>query len=442
MSELHFSNGEGKLSHSGSTIIFSLGPNEELFAMGQQQQPSINFKALATLVVNHSFELPPFVVVDTELRNIFVSGAIVATVDGVALDGSTTTTWIESRLEPEASITCGAMAEVSGLLNDGWARADGFSIGPVQDAPVSQVRGVETADSDHALERSATVTDSEPLEEVFDLTETTPVPSGDPAELAEVTSLPEPPVVSEPVSSPPLSDLEAVPTQPLGGSLQSTTETLAEPSVPEPLDEALPDSAALDPLADPEISLESIGAPEAVTDLTSPPLAPPALDLLPTEPKPQPELEPETATDEDEPTSPRSLIPPPPSGTPTLQLTDEHAESTIGRPPSSGQSRHTLRFDDGQQITVETGLYVGRHPTKKGLPDGYGSITISGDQVSRVHWELVPDTGGATVRDLGSNSGTQVEEGGQQVDVPEGGMHISSGAKVHFADRSAVYELT
>ena len=110
-----------------------------------------------------------------------------------------------------------------------------------------------------------------------------------------------------------------------------------------------------------------------------------------------------------------------------------------GNLEGSDSVRHVLRFDDGQEIVIGNGVYVGRHPTKNGLPDGYHGTTIRGEHVSRVHWELSLTNGVPQIRDLGSGSGTEVESQGQRIPATAQGVDIAVGATVHFADRWATY---
>lgn len=437
MSELYFQAGDGKLAHSGSAIIYSKEPNEDLFSLGQQQ-PSIDFKAVATLVVSHEFNMAPFVVVDTEQRKIFVFGDIVAKVDGVKLDGSTTTTFIESAIEPNASVTCGHGAEISGQLNDGWARASGFSWGAGSVDAQAQVPRVEKTETVSSAPVATAITQPEPVKEVIE-------PTVSDEQDVETEIVPVPPEVAL------LRDAQPDPID-QGGPITSqdqVEESRNEPLLsvmPQPLDEPVGRIDELDPLADPGISLESIGAPEAVTDNTSPPVLPPPAETPSVEQmpalEPEPTAEPKLENPAAEQQSPQTeLVPPPPSGVPLLQSPDGRSEPTIGLTPPVQSDGHTLQLDDGQQIAVAAGVYVGRHPSKNGLPDGYRGVTVSGDQVSRVHWELIVDADGALVRDLGSSSGTEVELNGRRSDATEAGIRISSGTKILFADRSATYEL-
>lgn len=114
-------------------------------------------------------------------------------------------------------------------------------------------------------------------------------------------------------------------------------------------------------------------------------------------------------------------------------------EATVDDSASLG----ILRFDDGQVHELTQSLLVGRYPTKNGLPEGYDSIVIRGEHVSRIHWELQVENGEALAIDLGSTSGTSIEQPAGEVSVPL--VHgeprvLSNGARIIFGDRWVSYE--
>ncbi len=115
--------------------------------------------------------------------------------------------------------------------------------------------------------------------------------------------------------------------------------------------------------------------------------------------------------------------------------------SDLGADPARYYGR--LRFDDGQEHEVTGGLYVGRHPTKMGLPDGYGTVVVTGQHVSRVHWKLVVGHR-IEVVDLGSTTGTTVVLPATGIQYSVGAedqpMEIVPGTKINFGDRWAVFE--
>ena len=101
-----------------------------------------------------------------------------------------------------------------------------------------------------------------------------------------------------------------------------------------------------------------------------------------------------------------------------------------------------INIDDGQSIQLSNGAYVGRFPSKGGLPPGYDGVVVRGEHVSRVHWALDILAGQQlSIRDMGSSSGTFLDppdHHGQPVEVPAGSsMPITPGSVIHFGDRWA-----
>ena len=403
MSELRFEHGDARLLRTESTVVFTHEPNEPLLQF-VDSSPSVDFKALAAFVVSQNFDLAPFVVIDTSQNNLFVFRETLR-LAGQNLDGTTSNTWIEQKIDPTTTIACGGVSNISGVLGTGWVRAGGFEFG----SPHGEV-DAEAQSASTALQNAVATDQAVPAIE--------PVPA---------------PQASEPTSP---SEPVAVPIAPAVASTrpEDTTVPLSNGSPDAPDDE-------WDPLADPGIGLESIGAPEIVADLTE----------IPVPPTPQPPPAPEPpAVDLDDLREQDTVdlsIPPPPSSVPGVASHADKSDPTLPTPVFVnsgggllGQS-HNIRFDDGQRVDVLAGLYVGRYPTKNGLPEQYDSVTIRSEQVSRVHWELVLHGETVVVRDLGSNSGTKVDIGSGRVEVPDGGIPIPPGTTVYFGDRSATYEL-
>ncbi len=381
MADLHFTHGDGQLLRTANVVLFCRSHHDQLSELVEGSE-TIDVKALVSLIVSHDFSLPPFVVIGTQQRKIFVFGEILVDIDGDALDGSTTTTGIEQPLTTASIIRCGDGTPIHGQLGAGWVNASGFTLSLTNAASASTRQAVDEQ----------------------------------------------------------LKDEEQVVDEP-GAASVAIVEPEPEPTPePEPEPEPEPDGE-WDPLADPEIGLESIGAPEIVDELPPPP--PPPTDM----PKVSNESDVELAEEPEVEDSPIGLIPPPPQGMPLIaSIHGENSDPTLPVPAfaedetTDAEAGHILRFDDGQKIEIEVGAYVGRHPTKNGLPDGYTSATIRGEHVSRVHWEIAIQDDSAVLRDLGSSGGTEVEVNGGRIPVPVGGMVIAAGTTIHFADRYAVYE--
>ncbi len=446
MRELKYSHGSGRLRRTPTALAFSVEPNDGLFELIHEAD-AVDFKALASLVVTADFSVPPFIVLDIPSGKAFVFGEIVVDAGETTLDGSTTTTWIEHTVDLSSTVHVGEVSAPDGALDAGWVSAQSFVFG----SPTQETLLPESSPSDDVTPSTEGAPLAEPAPEFGD------TPEPDP---------PEPETPGEP--------------QPMRQNVPSAPAVVVE--LPAEQHEPDPPAAVVtsaqsddwDPLADPDVNLESIGSAEII-DAPAPPPPPP---LVPS-PERLPAHEPTTfesgpdnfipddTVDNKTPDpvadfapQPRGLsqppppsgapVPPPPSPPPPLRPLDTKSDPTLPAPPDLAApppppapiqaGRHSLRFDDGQYVEISTGAYVGRHPTKNGVPDRYKGVTIRGEHVSRVHWELAVESGVAIVRDLGSNSGTEVEINGRRIEVPTGGTQITPGATIHFADRWANYE--
>ena len=90
------------------------------------------------------------------------------------------------------------------------------------------------------------------------------------------------------------------------------------------------------------------------------------------------------------------------------------------------------------------GAHVGRAPDPSLLPAGFQPVTVAGDEVSRVHWELVTGPDGAlAVRNLSRTTVTRLRPPGwygTTVASDDGPTAILPGTTVHFGSRWAVVE--
>ncbi|MEM7340474.1 MAG: FHA domain-containing protein [Actinomycetota bacterium] len=130
-----------------------------------------------------------------------------------------------------------------------------------------------------------------------------------------------------------------------------------------------------------------------------------------------------------------------PVATPPAPTTAFATSSTTVTPsPGSSDGIHEFHLDDGTVIGLDGHHYVGRYPTKMALPDGVTPVTVSGEEVSRLHFEVVIDGSRATVKDLGSAAGTTVERPGRNArDVVSERIptRLGDGSIVHFGGRWA-----
>ena len=83
---------------------------------------------------------------------------------------------------------------------------------------------------------------------------------------------------------------------------------------------------------------------------------------------------------------------------------------------------------------------MGRSPTTTPLPEGYISVVVRSEHVSRAHWSLTIDGRTATIRDLDSKTGTSITAGPDNFPlvVPSDvDTTLGTHTVVTFGDRSA-----
>jgi len=141
----------------------------------------------------------------------------------------------------------------------------------------------------------------------------------------------------------------------------------------------------------------------------------------------------------------RPTLRPPSLASPEINLTEptmaaSDPDHTNQTPSIVGE----LCFDDGQVVPVSSTTYVGRFPTRSGIPTGCESVVVRGEHVSRVHWALLVDEQRrCIVKDLGSTGGTFVDDVQFQSQIPlrNGDEYlITSNTTVRFGDRWARFE--
>ncbi len=418
--------GSGLLIVTSKLVAFSAEPIEEWFSLlaeeGDGHELQIN-RRMAALVVGKEFQVPPFAVIQRDPGSLFCFGNIeVLLGDGSAVNGAATSTWVEHPLSTSqlTGLSVGLGIDDRALLGDGTVFAGGFRLVSTQ------------------TQSGATV----------DLGQTEPAGTDVPSRLDAAPTPPD-------SLSQPASPVPAVPVSP-AGTEHGNASPNGEPGVAAPHSAEAPAEPDddWDPLADPDdLDLASIGAPapaEPPTEVVS--------TALEAESAPQPNLVPERPAESsgmfspgtnlansddsepevaDEPTLAPPVRPPPRLGSDPVSG-GVAPVAPAGGPPATGL---VVEFDDGRSVAVVDGIYVGRHPSKRGLPDGFDAVVTDGETVSKVHWELVVDGPGvASVRDLGSVNGTFVQVVGSAQQEPvgtEAAVEIRPGATVHFGDRWA-----
>lgn len=420
--------GTGRAVRHGGLIGFSASPIEGFASMLASDRGDV-FKQLAALVVQRQFNLPPFAVVDTVALRVFVFGDLSLDWPGGSVSGRQATTWVEATLGDVHSVACGPTGAGYDLDTDlvaGSVPAGGFAL---QAVPEESQGGYDEG-------RSAPGAPIIPVEGPM------PSPAMDPARDDPVTvaAQPDAPVPGEPPTR--LSILDQPSdwnplADPIGVDLASLGRVNRAPAAPVSTDLA---AVAPPPAAPPPGRAAAPGdegaAASAGTEGTEATAVTTALHLP-------------LAT----PAGPLPDIPPPPSGPiPSLVPLDDDPGATLPEVPSPAVTAELvedsrgpvrLRCDDGQLIEVPVGAYVGRHPTKGGLPEGYVAVTVRGEHVSRLHWKLMVASDSLLVADLGSASGTSIQLPGWNQTAALDGTEptvVPPGTTVHFADRWAVVE--
>lgn len=350
------------------------------------------FKRVGAAVLEADFDMPAFAIVDLERSTALVFGAAVLQTGSEALDGATSSTWIERGLEScenlALNVASGSPDESTNLLL-GAVRGAGWALGEIVSAES------EAADSgaEGSTESRGPELDKEAAAKSKDA-------EAEGAEFEQVDLVTEAQASAPSAPGPQEGSVyqDSVSVDLVVDGADSETETdmfegdltqVAKPSLSAPATMVW-DSTATDETTDSEERQEALGVPES--PMRSP-------------------------------------------GVPRLRPVEQQPEDLIPAPRESIR----VKFDDGQEITVDRGVYVGRNPTKRGVPDGYDTITIRSEHVSRVHWEL--DLAGRTVllRDLGSASGlTLTSDGLEPMQLDSGAEAILEGnVRIDFADRHA-----
>ena len=486
--------GQGRIFRFGDVIGMSAGPIPELGSIVADTANHKNlFKQLAAMVVRNDFAVNPFVAIRLGEEPVaFVFGDLTLTTanPSAPINGSESTTWVERALnDNETKFLHAGESDISGgpdpdidawdggnecFLEVGFVFGGGFTFG----TPAQPTTPSETAEPVEMPEPVIAVNPVEPIKpfEPFDTVE----PIEDVEQFADGG---EP---STAASGPPPGPLSGPPPGPFDDVRLGEGPLGADP----PSSGEQPLMNDFDPFAfETDIQLDQIGA-QVQPDVY---LAPgPSTELEPPL-EPQSELDPEPERDDPTnfgplpvplvppPARPPADLPPPPIYAPPLANVPppnlaEHAPPADQYAPVSDQypppkdhypgpdestthgeidpdgttelieGERIIRFDDGQAVATYDGLFVGRYPSKGGLPEGYEEVVIRGEHVSRVHWAFDIDADGqASIRDLGSTSGTFVEpadQAGSPIQVTPGtSFPAMTGATIRFGDRWAQIEV-
>lgn len=407
MSSVRVISGDGLIARDDRYLIWSADPALDILTCLRTAEDD-GFKALGSMVLEYDFETAPFAVIDFDRSTGFVFGAVTLSTDNGILDGTTTSTWIEKSLESCTGLALNAEAGDPDIATDvirGLVRGSGWVM------------------SDYVPKQSAPTVPHE--------AETDNETKGESTEEAEIESL-DPQSEVEEI----LGNGEALASEPDGPQVEvllppgnSTQvqydEFETEPDLVEPVaTERDANSVVVDLMEGNEAALADPFNGD-VTMVASMINGPSTVSY--------------DSQERDQADDIAEVLDGPPLRSPGKpQLRSRDADEDDLRPSFRNPSVR-VRFDDGQEVELERGMYVGRHPTKNGLPVGYSSVTIRGEHVSRIHWEL--DLGGdlPIIRDLGSISGLTLQaEGLDPMDVsPDGEAALAGPVRVEFADRWA-----
>lgn len=368
--------GEGLVSVNRHFLIWTSEPTTQMLSQFESGTEDV-FKVLAAAVIGADFEVPPFVAVDLLRNQAMVFGDAELRTSSGLHTGLSTSTWIETRVDLSAGLAVngGSGADEWSNLVEGKVRAAGFVL-----------TAEETAASSEAP----------------DAVEGSNAEIGSSGQKSPTEHVPH-----EPKNQPELTELS---------SLKDDHEVPMDLFNEIPSDEIETDQFDEDItiVADFSTGTSTPSEPETMTYSGTPP-----------------ELSPQSHSDSD-----GGFLPLRPPGIPQLKAPQIRADQFA---PTIGPSALTVRFDDGQEADIDRGLYVGRYPTKNGVPYGYMTITIRSEHVSRIHWEI--DLSGAqpSIRDLGSLDGLLLKtDGGEPVEVPpNGSAQIDGEVRVEFGDRWA-----
>lgn len=406
------------------------------------------FKALAALVLEKDFDASPFVVVDFERESAFIFGSAVLWSPGGVFDGATTSTWVETKLEDLSDLAVNAdagEADVVTRLVEGTVRAGGWLMVDVGTASgqitESMADPEEAAEAPHdEAEGSGAVIEAVDSHEEHDAIDDLPeaaLEDGDADEALPSESEEVPSEISDSITDEPQGVEILVP--PASSNVENDDVDFLQD------DDALDDEAPI--ASDEEGQSESLTI-DLLEDDTEDVADPFAGDLTVVASSigngpPTVTFDGEPPEVPDFPSEEEAGLAAPPlrsPGTPRLRSQEVTDDDMSPSPRSRSVSVH---FDDGQSVELDRGLYVGRHPTKNGLPVGYSSVTIRGEHVSRVHWEIDLSGEMPVIRDLGSMSGLLLQaEGLDPMEIASNGEAALAGTvRVEFADRWAEIDL-
>jgi|GEM_PF-4643440 len=122
--------------------------------------------------------------------------------------------------------------------------------------------------------------------------------------------------------------------------------------------------------------------------------------------------------------------------------TEQPESGDLGVQKAIVNRRARLVCSNGYSVLVGRGLIVGRFPSKHGVPEGYGTLKVTGAQVSRVHLRFTLDDGVLNVRDENTANGSTLISSERAIrPVPSGSRQVALevGDAIEFGDQTIVF---
>ena len=436
--------GDGRLCRTADALLFTpavgAGWDELVAAIQAEEAGGRGVEPVAAVLAARGLEAPPLVFVTWWPRlAVLAFGDVELRSDHPALPlltGRGSQTWVEHSVpdlgEPLRFDVAGPAAEDDTDLVAGVVPAEGFALvlaRSVPDVVVDQTPAPEAGsapDPTPAAERTPAATRLPPP------SSPPPPPAGEPATVggseAEELAWSPPPRTSEDPDTALRAIQAAAVTEELGAlpEEQRAAWTTPDPQEGAP-QEGMPPEAAPPP--------NQVERPQGTS---------PTSDTVALEEAAPPEY---GAPPEGDAGSSRPLVdavtcpdghPNPPGqgscGSCDAVLPQDAPLRTVPR-PALGE----LWFDDGDVVTVDADLVLGRRPPE----DGRRRYALSGDRVSRHHAELVLRGWEVLLHDPGSRNGTYVVGPGSAEPVRvEAGVpvRLEAGARVYLGTRSFLFE--
>lgn len=369
--------------------------------------PRDPFKQLAKVIVAQDFDIAPMLAVDRVTNRLFLFGELSITVNGSEMSGSDATFWVEHALGEDWQLACNPEhAPTAGdtRLEAGYVPAGGFvcAPAPIESSATSGAPEVPAEPDQAPLPRENETETAETSDRT-----TAGVP-GDGGQATDDNGVASELHEHDGAGGASILDERHVDLERLGSHEDQA------PSSPAPETNGDPETDHdTKPDQDPETEPDTVGARR----------------------EPPRQIERRSHEGIARPSSRRTFREPP--GAPSMRpdgTTQPDPRTTTDEPIAANTALLTL--SDGQTFAVTSGLLVGRHPTKNGVPAGYVTATVAGGSASRVHLEVT--VSGRTVRgrDCETPNGSRLRRDGGSSSLPtdSAGMPLHVGDVIEFGE--------